>query len=111
MNITIIKKLSYVLNSNQKAKIFGLSILILIGGLLETLGVSMILPVITVILDVERMEKNHWVQLILKGLHLKDMNQFIVLLLIAVILVFVIKNVYLLIVITSYSIHYTKLYD
>lgn len=97
MNITIIKKLSYVLNSNQKAKIFGMSVLILIGGLLETLGVGMILPVITVILDVDRMEKNYWVQLIVRTLDLKDMNQFIVLLLVSVILIFVIKNIYLLV--------------
>ena len=96
VNTKIIKKLAYILNTKQKAQIFGMGVLILIGGLLETLGVSMILPVITVIIDVDRMEKNIWVQRISKLLNLQDMNQFIVLLLITVILIFVIKNVYLL---------------
>lgn len=96
MNTKVIKKLAYILNTKQKAQIFGMGVLILIGGLLETLGVSMILPVITVIIDVKRMEKNIWVQRIFEILNLQDMNQFIVLLLVSVILIFIIKNVYLL---------------
>ncbi len=96
MNTKVIKKLAYILNAKQKAQIFGMSILILIGGLLETLGVSIILPVITVIMDVDRMERNIWVQKIFRLLNLKDMDQFIVLLLVCVILIFVIKNIYLL---------------
>ena len=82
MNTKIFKKLAYVLNGKQKAQIFGMGVLILIGGLLETLGVSMILPVITVIMDVDRMSRNVWVQKICSLLGLTDMNQFIVLLLV-----------------------------
>ena len=96
MNIEVIKKLGCILNKKQKSKIFGLGVLILIGGLLETLGVSMILPVVTTILDVDRMSKNKYVMMICEKLNLENMNQFIILLLIAVIVVFVVKNAYLL---------------
>lgn len=96
MSIGIFKKLAYILNKNQKKKIAGMGVLILIGGLLETLGVGMILPLATVILDIESMSRNKWVRLVCDTLHLKDMNEFVILLLIAVILIFVVKNAYLL---------------
>lgn len=96
MSIGIFKKLAYILNKKQKAKIGGLGFLILIGGLLETLGVSMILPLMTVILDVDKMSGNKWVILVCDKLQLKDMNQFVVMLLLLVIFIFVVKNAYLL---------------
>ncbi|MEG1847568.1 MAG: ABC transporter ATP-binding protein [Lachnospiraceae bacterium] len=96
MSIEIFHKLAYILNKKQKTKIIGLGFLILIGGLLETLGVSMILPLVTAILDTDKMSRNKWVRLICDKLQLQDMNEFVILLLIAVIFIFVIKNVYLL---------------
>ena len=95
MNLSILKKLTSILNKKQQRKIFGLGLLILIGGLLETLGVSMVVPLVTVILDVEGMQSNQYVQMICNTLHITNMNDFIVLLVIAVILMFVIKNGYL----------------
>lgn len=96
MNLSIWKKLSCILNKKQQRKIVGLGVLILIGGLLEMLGVSMMLPLVTVIMDVDRMQHNKYVQLICGWLHIESMNHFVVLLLIAVVLVFVLKNAYLL---------------
>ena len=74
----------------------GLGILILVGGLLEMLGVSMILPLVSAITNLEGVGRNKYVQWICATLHIEDMNLFVVLLLIAVILVFVVKNTYLL---------------
>lgn len=95
MNLSIIKKLTCILNKKQQRKILGLGILILIGGLLETMGVSMVVPLVTVILDVEGMQNNQYVQMVCNALHIAHMNDFIVLLVIAVILMFVVKNAYL----------------
>ncbi len=96
MNLSIIKKLECILNKKQQRKIFGLGILILIGGLLETLGVSMMLPLVTAIMDVEHMQQNKYVQMICGWFHIENMNHFVIFLLIAVVLVFVLKNAYLL---------------
>lgn len=76
MNLSIIKKLACILNKKQQRKIFGLGILILIGGLLETLGVSMMLPLVTAIMDVERMQQNKYVQMICGWFHIENMNHF-----------------------------------
>ena len=96
MNLDILKKLTCVLNKKQQKKIFGMGILILNGGLLETLGVSMILPLVTAILDKERMYQNKYVQWICNILRIDNMDGFIILLLMVVVLVFVVKNAYLL---------------
>lgn len=96
MDLSIWKKLSCILNKKQQRKIVGLGVLILIGGLLEMLGVSIMLPLVTVIMDVDRMQHNKYVQMICGWLHIESMNHFVVLLLIVVVLVFVLKNAYLL---------------
>ena len=51
MSRDMLRKLSAILDKQQKIKIAGLMVLILIGGLLETAGVSLILPLLSAILD------------------------------------------------------------
>lgn len=96
MNLDIIRKLSCILNKKQQKRIIGLGILILIGGLLEMLGVGIMLPLVNAILDTEGMAQNKYVQWICSITYIEDMNAFVILLLIVVILVFIIKNTYLL---------------
>lgn len=96
MNPDIIRKLSCILNRNQQKKIIGLGILVLIGGLLETLGVGMMLPLVNAIMDKDGMAQNEYVQIICSIMNIKDMDAFVILLLITVILTFVVKNSYLL---------------
>lgn len=96
MNKDIWKKLSCILNKKQQRQVWGLGVMILIGGLLEMLGVSMILPLANAILDVEGMKQNKYVQMVCNFLHIENMNSFILLLLIVLIFIFVIKNAYLL---------------
>ena len=96
MNPEIFKKLSCILNKKEKGRIVGLGVLVLIGGLLEMLGVSMIIPLAQAVMDTERLRQNEYVDWICSLLHIEDMNAFTILLLIAVICVFVVKNAYLL---------------
>lgn len=73
-----------------------LGLMILIGAILETLGVSMIVPLAQAILDADKLAENEYVIMVCSMLGLENMNQFIILLLLAVIAVFIIKNAYLL---------------
>ena len=52
-NVSMLHKVSYLFDKKQKKQIAGLAVLILIGGLLETMGVSMLLPVVQAIMDPE----------------------------------------------------------
>ena len=92
-----IKKLFAILSKKQKKTTAILGVMILIGGVLETLGVSMILPLATAILDVDTLAQNKYVKMVCETFSIKDMNGFIVFLLVTVILIFVIKNAYLLV--------------
>lgn len=94
--LSTFKYLLKIFNKKQKLQIFGLGILILIGGLLETASVSLILPLVTAIMDLDKMAKNKYVVLLCDILNITDMNDFVVVLLIAVIAAFVLKNVFLL---------------
>ncbi len=95
MRDTLVKLLN-ILSKRQKRNVAGIGVMILIGAILETLGVSMIVPLAQAIMDADSLAENEYVVMVMDWLSLEGMNQFIITLLIAVIAVFVLKNVYLL---------------
>ena len=54
----IFKKLNYILDKRQKINIVVLAVMIFIGGILETLSISAMLPVVWVIIDAESVQQN-----------------------------------------------------
>ena len=102
--VTMLQKISYLFDRKQKMQFVGLGILILIGGMLETVGVSMMVPVVQGIMDPEELISNDIVQKVTNILHidLSDMvqaggaNRLITAMLAFMIVVFVVKNMYLL---------------
>ncbi len=94
-----IKKLGYIFDKKQKRRLVFLGILIFIGGVLETLGVSALLPVVAAIVDVNATMDKWYVRPVLDALHIYDPTQFIVILLSALIAIYIIKNAYLLILV------------
>ncbi len=100
MNHTL-SKLFYIFDRDQKRGFFVLGVMIFIGGFFETLGVSMMVPVMTVILDPASVREKLADYPALAGaariLGLSDSDtRLIVAMLIALILLFVIKNLYIL---------------
>lgn len=93
-----VQKMSKLLNRRQKQKIAIIMFLLLIGGLLETLGVSMILPLISAVMDKEVFQSNPYVMQISQLLNIKDINQFIILIVVTLIAIFILKNLFLLMV-------------
>lgn len=94
--VTMLQKISFLFDKKQKGQIIGLSIMILIGGALETLGVSMILPVVNVLMDPQSVMDNEYVRRLNTFLHIRSTQQLIILMLSTLIGLFVIKNAYLL---------------
>ena len=54
----IIRKLEAVLNKKQKKRVVVLLFMIIIGALLETLSVSMILPIVQAVVEPNAFETN-----------------------------------------------------
>ncbi|MCD7726111.1 MAG: ABC transporter ATP-binding protein/permease [Clostridiales bacterium] len=94
--VSMLQKVSYLFDKKQKRQLGGLAVLILIGGVLETLGVSMMLPVVQVIMDPDSIMDNELVRRIVDILHIESSRQLIILMLGTLIGLFVVKNAYLL---------------
>lgn len=92
----IIKKLRYVLDKEQKVHICILAVLIFIGGLVETLSVSALFPVVMAIIGRDNLDK-YPLMGDLQNLYKTDnYNEFIVAMLATLIVLFIFKNLYLL---------------
>lgn len=91
----MLKKLSILLDGKQKAKMAGLVVLMMIGALLETCSIAFVIPVLTVIMDPNALVEYEIVGDIYNLLHMKSMEQFIIVMLLALILLFVVKNCFL----------------
>lgn len=93
----IIKKLIKLLDRRQKLSMVILVFMMLIGAVLETLGVSMILPVMNVVLEENAVEHHIYLQWIcdIFGIAHSDTKSLMIVVMLGLILAFVIKNVYL----------------
>lgn len=92
----IFKKLNYILDKKQKINIVVLAVMIFIGGILETLSISAMLPVVWVIIDAESVQQNEYCQWAMNFMHLQDMHEFIITLLVLLMVMYLLKNAYLL---------------
>ncbi|MBR1643262.1 MAG: ABC transporter ATP-binding protein [Butyrivibrio sp.] len=99
--MNLFKRINYIFDKKQKGQLVVLAVLILIGGVFETLGVSMILPVVSVILNPEALHRNiakyEFISKFLSatGLDSND-TKLICVMLISIIVIFAVKNMYLL---------------
>ena len=94
--VTLLHKVGYLFDRKQKKQILGLAVLILIGGLLETMGGSLLLPVVQAIMDPEAIMENELVGAVADLLQIETSRQLIILMLGSLIALYVIKNTYLL---------------
>lgn len=96
----LLQKINEIFDKKQKRQLVLLGFMIFIGGFLETLGVSTMIPVVTVLLTPEKVQEyiDQYVFLskICNALHITSVNQVAVSLLLLLMAVYVIKNVYLL---------------
>ena len=70
-------------------------LMMLVGGVLESLGVTMLVPIITVVIDPVQVERNKYLSAIYDALGLENTTQFAVVMLVAFVGIIVLKNVYL----------------
>lgn len=96
----LLQKINEIFDKKQKRQLVLLGFMIFIGGFLETLGVSTMIPVVTVLLTPEKVQEYidqyDFLSKICNALHITSVNQVAVSLLLFLMAVYVIKNVYLL---------------
>ncbi len=100
--LSILHKLSFVLNRRQKRQCIGIAVMILISGILETVGVSMIVPIVTAITSPDTLEASldriPFLRALTEQAGLDTSFRLTIAMLVALMLVYVIKNTFLLFV-------------
>ncbi len=100
--LSMLRKLSYILDHHQKRQCLGLGILILISGLLETVGVSMIVPIVTAITSPDTLEgyldKIPFLRAAANGLGLTTTFRLTIAMLVLLMIIYIVKNAFLLLV-------------
>ena len=91
----IIKKLLVLLDAKQKRKMIVLVFVMLIGAVLEALGVGLILPVMNVVLEENAVEQHVYLQVICRVFGISGTRELMIFVMTALIVVFALKNIYL----------------
>lgn len=96
-------KVKYILNRKQKIRLVMLVGIIFIGGIMELLGISAIMPFVNVLMAPDTIHTNQYYSFFYDLFHLKSDAQFLFFMALALVLVYVVKNIYLLVM---YDIQY-----
>ena len=98
-NKGLLKKIGYIFDRQQKVQLGILGVMIFVGGLLETLGVGAMIPVVTALLTPETLQeyvdKYPILQQICDMLGIQSVGQMTTALLLALMAIYIIKNLYL----------------
>lgn len=92
----IYKKLKYILESKQKRQLISLAVMIFVGGLLETASVSALIPAVNLVLNPAAAAENKYYKMAMDMLHLDNVSALMIPVLLVLILLFIIKNLYML---------------
>ena len=106
--IDILHKIRIVYNRKQQIKFLFLFCLIVISGFLELVGISLILPFINVVMNPEIIITNKYLNFVYNLFHITDTTSFLIFLAVVLIAVYILKNIYMLVV---YYFQYKILYN
>lgn len=93
--LKIIRKMQILLDRKQKRTMFGLVFMMIVGALLETASLGALIPVIQTIMTENAIAESRLLSTMYNLLGCTSEAQFTVLIMVAVIVLFVIKNLYL----------------
>ncbi len=93
--LKILKKLNVLLDKKQKNTMGLLLVMMIIGALLEACSIGLVIPVIQVVTDEEAYDKYPLIRWTYDALGMQSIRQFTLLSMLALILLFVVKNLYL----------------
>lgn len=94
----ILKKFQQILNRHQKIRIIELTILMVIGGFMEMLSVSLMVPFINAVMDPGATMEKWYAKIFCNIFHIGqgETRKFLIVLAVVLALLYVIKNLYLL---------------
>lgn len=91
----ILKKLNVLLDKKQKLEMVGLVFLMIMGAVLNVLGVGLIVPVVNVVMDEHAVDNNEMLHQVYVLMGATSARQVSVLVMVSLVVVFIIKNLFL----------------
>ena len=92
---SVLGKFNKLLNAKQKSRLAVLGLVTVIGAFLEVIGVSLMLPLITAIMQPDIITSNKYIAYICNTLDLHSHRTFVIVCIVAVIFVFIFKDFFL----------------
>lgn len=95
MQLRIVNKFRCLLNKRQRKRVVILFFMMLIGAFFEVCGVSLMLPLVTAIMDEDITTKNIYAAKVCALFHIESHIGFVVFCISAIIILYIVKTVYL----------------
>lgn len=92
-----LRQINYIFDKKQKIQCIGIFILVLIGSVFELLGVSAILPLISVVLEPDIIYENEYCKIVAELFHIQNSGEFVILISVGLCIIYAVKNAYLII--------------
>ncbi|MCH4191062.1 MAG: ABC transporter ATP-binding protein/permease [Butyrivibrio sp.] len=89
------KQLNYIFSTKDKVKIFFILVMVMIGSLMELAGVSVFMPFINILMNLNVIDQNPYLNYIYRTFHFSSKIDFMAGVAVAIIVVYILKNVYL----------------
>lgn len=105
--IRVLKKFNSIFSRRQKLRVLGLAFLMFLGGLLEMLSVSLVLPFMNAVMEPEATMGKWYAKLICGVFGIEEPRTFLLVAAIVLALVYILKNAYLLL---EFDIQYRFVY-
>ena len=93
----ILRKVHYVLDPRSRRLLPWLFLIILGGAFAELIGVSIVLPIINLAVDPNEVYQNRYCRILASALGLQTAEQIMIVLIVATIIIYITKNIYLVI--------------
>ena len=93
--IRVAKKINSILSLHQKRRIIALTVLMVIGGLLEMFSVSMVLPFMSAVMDPEATMGKWYAEIVCELFNIGDARTFLLTTANVLALFYILKNIYL----------------
>lgn len=95
MLLRIIKKFNKLLNKHQQSRIIVLFFMMLVGAMLEAMGVGLMLPIVSSLMNDDLLETNEYAAFVADLFGITSIRTFTILAIALMIFVFVIKDLYI----------------
>lgn len=93
--IRVIKKYRQIMSRGQKLRIGIIIVMMLMGGVLETLSVSLVLPLVTAVMQADFIATNKYAKIVCELFDLHSANTFMIVVIMGLIALYIGKNLFL----------------